>query len=83
MRQAWRTALANGAVLPLLALGMGLAGCAAPGAFSPKIQSRAFGRMPDGTAVEEFTLRNGRGMEARILNYGGIVVSLQVPDRHG
>ncbi|HEX9046821.1 MAG TPA: aldose epimerase family protein, partial [Verrucomicrobiae bacterium] len=29
------------------------------------------------------TLRNRRGMEARIMNFGGIVVSLRTPDRHG
>jgi aldose 1-epimerase len=33
--------------------------------------------------VDIFTLRNANGVEARICNYGGIVVSLKVPDRHG
>ena len=42
-----------------------------------------FGRMPDGTPVEIYTLRNGQGMEARIMTYGGIVQSLKVPDRIG
>ena len=30
-----------------------------------------------------YTLRNSRGVEARICNYGGIVVSLKVPDKNG
>ena len=30
-----------------------------------------------------FTLRNGRGLVVAITNYGGSVVALQVPDRHG
>lgn len=30
-----------------------------------------------------FTLANSRGMEARITNYGGILMSLKVPDRRG
>jgi len=47
------------------------------------IQRASFGKMPDGTPVEIYTLRNSQGMEARILNYGGIVQSLFVPDRHG
>jgi aldose 1-epimerase len=46
--------------------------------------SRApFGQTPDGTPVEIFTLRNARGMEACITNYGGIVTSLKTPDRDG
>ncbi len=37
----------------------------------------------EGIPVELYTLRNAKGMEARITNYGGIVVSLKVPDRTG
>jgi aldose 1-epimerase len=37
----------------------------------------------DGTRVSLYTLRNASGMEARITNYGGIIVSLKVPDRKG
>ncbi|HVU07758.1 MAG TPA: aldose epimerase family protein [Verrucomicrobiae bacterium] len=42
-----------------------------------------FGRTSDGQAVDIFTLRNQAGMEARIMAYGGIVVSLTAPDRNG
>jgi aldose 1-epimerase len=41
-----------------------------------------FGEMRDGTPVELFNLNDGV-LEARIINYGGIVVSLKVPDRKG
>ena len=44
--------------------------------------SEPFGKMPDGTPVEIFTLTDG-GYEARIATYGGVVVSLKVPDRSG
>jgi aldose 1-epimerase len=37
----------------------------------------------DGRAVSLYTLRNARGMEIRVTNYGGIIVSLVVPDRNG
>jgi aldose 1-epimerase len=47
-----------------------------------KVTSQPFGKMPDGTAVEIFTLSEGP-YEARIATYGGIVVSLKVPDRNG
>ncbi len=42
-----------------------------------------FGQTPNGQAVELYTLRNARGVEARIMTYGGIVQSLIVPDRDG
>jgi aldose 1-epimerase len=42
-----------------------------------------FGTAPDGAPVWLYTLRNKQGMEALILNYGGIIQSLQVPDRNG
>jgi aldose 1-epimerase len=47
------------------------------------VDRKPFGTMPDGTQIYEFTLRNSRGMEAKILNYGGIVTSLKTPDRNG
>ena len=43
---------------------------------------RPFGRMPDGTAVHEITLRRGEAA-CGILTYGGAVRSLTVPARDG
>jgi aldose 1-epimerase len=42
-----------------------------------------FGAMLDGAGVSLFTLKNHNGLEARISNYGGILVSLKTPDRDG
>jgi aldose 1-epimerase len=47
-----------------------------------KVTSQPFGKLPDGTPVEIFTLSDG-AFEARITNYGGVVVSLKAPDRNG
>ncbi|MGA8441096.1 MAG: aldose epimerase family protein [Candidatus Sulfotelmatobacter sp.] len=47
-----------------------------------KVTSEPFGKTPDGAPVEIFTLSDG-AYEARIATYGGIVVSLRVPDRDG
>lgn len=47
-----------------------------------KVKSQPFGKLPDGTAVEIFTLSDG-AIEAQIATYGGIVVSLKTPDRNG
>jgi aldose 1-epimerase len=48
-----------------------------------KVSSGDFGKMPDGTAVQIFTLVNDHGLEARICTYGGAVVSVKTPDRTG
>lgn len=42
-----------------------------------------FGTLPGGERAGLYVLRNARGMEARITNYGGTVVSLLVPDKAG
>jgi aldose 1-epimerase len=42
-----------------------------------------FGKLPDGTPVELYTLTNKNGAEARIMTYGATVVSLKVPGRDG
>jgi len=46
------------------------------------VTSQPFGKMPDGTPVEIYSLTDGP-YEARIATYGGILVSLKVPDRSG
>ena len=47
------------------------------------ISKAVFGHMPDGRTVDIYTLRNDKGMQVRIINYGGIIQSMKVPDRHG
>ncbi len=49
----------------------------------PAVSRAPFGRTPDGTAVESFTLRNAHGIEVRAITYGAVIVSLRVPDRAG
>jgi aldose 1-epimerase len=63
-----------------------LAGCASmpiPANTLGTISQAPFGKTPDGTPVDIYTLRNSKGMEARIMTYGGIVQSLKVPDKNG
>ena len=49
----------------------------------PMITKQPFGKTADGKPVDIFTLTNAKGMEAKIMTYGGIVVSLKTPDRDG
>ena len=48
-----------------------------------QIKPEAFHRTIDGSQVDLYTLKNANGLEAKITNYGGIVVSLMVPDENG
>ena len=47
------------------------------------IMKSEFGRLPDGSVVELFSMINNRGAEMIVTNYGGIIVSLKMPDRNG
>ena len=42
-----------------------------------------FGTTPDGEEVTAYTLTNAHGLRATIIEYGAILVSLDVPDRDG
>ena len=46
------------------------------------VSKQAFGHTSDGTAVDIYTLADGK-VEARVITYGGIIVSLRTPDRNG
>ena len=45
--------------------------------------STVFGKTPAGETVNIYTLKNSKGAEARIMNYGGVLVSFKVPDKSG
>ena len=47
------------------------------------VRKAGFGRTADGQDVDIYTLTNRGGAEARVITYGGAVVSLKVPDRRG
>jgi aldose 1-epimerase len=46
------------------------------------VTTQPFGKIADGTPVQIFTLNDGT-VEAQIISYGGIVLSLKTPDRNG
>ena len=47
------------------------------------VRREPFGTTDRGEAVSVYTLRNALGIEVSAINYGGIIVSLKVPDRNG
>ena len=62
-----------------------LTGCGGPSAnkeTKSPMTKEAWGKNADGQ-IDLYTLKNAKGMEARIMTYGAIVVSLTAPDRSG
>nr|WP_251976918.1 aldose epimerase family protein [Salinicola sp. S1-1-2] len=47
------------------------------------IERADFGVLPDGQQVDCYRIVNANGLEMRVINYGGIIVSLKTPDRDG
>ena len=74
---------------PIVAACLLAAACGGPGEeandglAAKGVSVQEFGKIPTGEAVQLYTITNSGGMEARITNYGGIVVSLKTPDRNG
>ena len=61
-------------VLVLLAAGVAEA--------KTNVNKQDFGKLPDGTGVSIYTLTDG-AYEARIMTYGGVLVSFKAPDKNG
>ena len=47
------------------------------------VSKRKFGMTKNGETMELYTIVNGKGMRAEVMNYGAILVKLEVPDRGG
>jgi aldose 1-epimerase len=47
------------------------------------VEKTVFGKMPDGAAVDQYTLRNSQGLTVRIITYGAMLTSVEAPDRDG
>ena len=47
------------------------------------VVKESFGKTNDGLNVEAFVFTNGNGLTAKVINYGGTIVSVEVPDRDG
>ena len=57
--------------------------CGLASAQSRAPKGESFGKTREGAAVELYTLTNRNGAEAKVMTYGGTLVSLRVPDRRG
>jgi aldose 1-epimerase len=73
----------------LMALGPEFA-AAAPGGNAQEaakkgahVDKAEFGKMPDGTVIEAYTLYNTQGASAKVITYGATLTELHVPDKSG
>jgi aldose 1-epimerase len=68
-----------------MALLLCFAACSHPSSTSSStgVGKQPFGATPDGVPVDVYTLTNAGGVEVRAISYGGIILSLRVPDRDG
>lgn len=78
-------ALAFFALLPLAAAGCGSSSQPTTQMVetTPRLTQTPFGRTADGQSIDLVTLRNQKGVEVRVMNYGGIILSIKTPDRAG
>ncbi len=48
-----------------------------------KIKTDVFGKLADGQVVNRYTLVNKNNVEMQVINYGGIITTLKVPNKRG
>ena len=90
VRARYATVAGRVGVAVALAASMAVAGTAAsaapartmPATMKANISRDLFGTLDDGTKVWRYTLTNSH-IRVRIITYGGIVQTVEVPDRHG
>ncbi|MFE2626481.1 aldose epimerase family protein [Streptomyces sp. NPDC059374] len=80
MDMSRRTVIAGAAAAGITAASLGSAHAHGTGGGAP-VRS-VFGTLADGTKVHSWSLANG-GTRMKVLSYGGVVQSLEVPDRRG
>ena len=48
-----------------------------------RVKRTSFGKLPDGTEIQQFTLRNAKGALAKVITYGATLTELWMPDKSG
>ena len=48
-----------------------------------RVSRSEFGTLPDARLVHAWEITNANGLRVRAIDYGGIVLSIEVPDREG
>lgn len=87
LKSAVKSVAACSLVASLAVIQFAQVGCTSPNK-APKTDSLSitqapFGKTTDGQEVSLFTLKNAKGAFVTITNYGGIITSINVPDKAG
>jgi aldose 1-epimerase len=53
------------------------------GKFGPAFEQEPYGRLPDGSAITQYTLINRNNVKLKCIDYGAIITELDVPDKNG
>ena len=48
-----------------------------------RVKKSPFGKLPDGTEIQQFTLRSTKGAVAKVITYGATLTELWMPDKSG
>lgn len=62
---------------------VGVLGPAPVFAQAANVDRVVFGKLPDGTVIEAYTLKNAHGLWAKVITYGATLTELYVPDKSG
>jgi aldose 1-epimerase len=54
-----------------------------PAARKARVQKSVFGKLPDGSTVDLYTLTNSHGAMAKVMTFGATLTQLWMPDRNG
>jgi aldose 1-epimerase len=66
-----------------IGLSLGSAATAAEQEGGLRVDKQAFGKMPDGTEVDLYTLTHPGGLEAKVMTLGATLTTVRAPDRQG
>src|SRR5258708_27521376 len=48
-----------------------------------RVKKSSFGKLSDGTEIQQFTLHNSKGAFAKVITYGATLTELWMPDKSG
>ncbi len=69
--------------LAVVALGQGCASRGPQQTSMSRIKTEQFGTLPDGAVVKRYILQNRNNVTVKLIDYGGIITELWVPDKNG
>src|SRR5262245_21012877 len=69
--------------LALMVIPTGVRAEANPPEGAQKVEKKSFGKLPDATEIEEYTLHSVKGAVAKVITYGATLTELWVPDKAG